>query len=177
MAVFLIRHDKTTANGICYGQTDLDADVAYIESAQKVMAQLPAKPAHVYSSPLNRCAKLAHSCYPNQNILFQPELMEVNFGAWEGKPWQQIERAEINRWAQSPTDFQFPNGEHLLAFQQRVEAIYSHVITLPEDTCVFTHAGVIRLMQALHAGEPWQDWLQRTVPFASVSRLKNNRLS
>ncbi|WP_165901835.1 histidine phosphatase family protein [Reinekea marinisedimentorum] len=169
--MFLIRHDAVAVRGICYGQTDIDAAIAYTESAQKVKAHLPATPAVVYSSPLKRCAKLAEACFPAQHIAFSPELMEVNFGDWEMKPWSEISRASIDRWAQSPTSFQFPNGEHLLAFQHRVEAIYTELTGLPQDTCVFTHGGVIRLMQALRANEPWQNWLQTPAPFAGVVEL------
>lgn len=169
--MFLIRHDKVAVTGTCYGQTDFDAEVAYVKTAAEVMAHLPARPSHVYSSPLKRCAKLASACFAEPPTTFSNKLMEVNFGSWEGKPWGQIARADIDRWAQSPTDFQFPGGEHLLAFRSRVEAIYAELIALPETTCVFTHGGVIRLMQALHANEPWQNWLQSAVPFASVTEL------
>lgn len=102
-------------------------------------------------------------------------LKEVNFGDWEGLLWEQIDRDLIEQWAQQPTRFEFPGGESLLAFEQRVTGIFSQLKTLPEDTCVFTHGGVIRLMLALAENQSWESQLQRPVPFASVTEVKIHR--
>ncbi|WP_406621519.1 histidine phosphatase family protein [Psychrobacter arcticus] len=30
-----------------------------------------------------------------------PELAEINFGEWEGKSWQQIEKQQIDQWCEN----------------------------------------------------------------------------
>lgn len=169
--IYLVRHDQVNAKGQCYGQSDLEAAVDYTTSAEKLLCQLPASPDYIVTSPLKRCAQLALACFPQQHININDELKELNFGDWELKRWGDIERSQIDQWSATPTNFQFPNGESLAQFDQRVQQMYHALQQQTGDCCVFTHAGVIRRMLALHADEPWQDWLQQPVPFASVTPL------
>ena len=125
------------------------------------------------TSPLRRCAQLAKACYPDHLAVDDHRLKEVNFGTWENQPWDNISRADLDRWAQSPTRFQFPKGEHLGEFEQRVTQAFQQYFVEENETVLFTHAGVIRLFIALYTKQPWQACLSKPVPFASVTRLKN----
>ncbi len=60
MRLFLIRHPQPIiAKGLCYGRTDLDVtDDEVKQVAERLISNLPRKAA-LYSSPLQRCAKLA----------------------------------------------------------------------------------------------------------------------
>lgn len=169
MTIYLVRHDKTTAEGLCYGRTDVALAIAPHISAKKLSPQLPTAVKHIFSSPLQRCAKLAVACYPDDEIAYDARLQEANFGDWEATPWHQIERSAIDQWALSPTHMQFPNGESLDEFRTRLDSIWQHLNALTGNRVVFTHAGVIRYFLALSHGQPWQQFLQHPVNYGSVT--------
>ncbi|EAR08120.1 alpha-ribazole phosphatase family protein [Reinekea blandensis] len=170
VTLYLVRHDRVHAPGICYGQTDLASEVPYAETANRLRAQLPAQPDVIVTSPLQRCAKLAQAIYPANPVQADDRWQEVNFGTWEGQRWDDLPRDAIDAWAQTPTDFEFPEGESLHAFRERVTSALNE---LPQDqtVVVITHAGVIRLCRALLLGQSWQQELSTPVHYASISRL------
>ena len=173
MTLYLVRHDQTALAGVCYGQFDIDAQRAYSQTALTIKSKLPTRPTNIITSPLRRCAQLATALYPSADIRHDQRLKEVNFGDWENKAWATINRADLDRWAQSPTRFQFPNGEHLREFEQRVTRAFAHYSVEENETVLFTHAGVIRLILALYTNQPWPTCLSIPVPFASTLKLKN----
>ena len=96
MILHLVRHPKPAiAPGICYGQLDISAEnVAAVATClrDELPPGLP-----VWSSPLQRCRELASLLHPMPKI--DDRLAEMNFGDWEGRPWDSIPRAEIDAWA------------------------------------------------------------------------------
>ena len=50
--------------GICYGQTDLDVTESFFEEAEMILRALPPGIVAVYSSPLQRCTRLARHLFP-----------------------------------------------------------------------------------------------------------------
>ena len=93
MEVILIRHTSVDVPpGVCYGQTDVplkptfEAEAAV--TAENLKTYLPFD--HVYTSPLTRCVRLATYCgYPDAER--DKRIMEINFGDWEMKPFEQNE--------------------------------------------------------------------------------------
>ena len=99
MQCYLIRHTTPkVAIGVCYGQLDLDVTDSFSQEAQAVLAKFKGDhPAVCYSSPLQRCAKLAETL-PFGRPQHDERLKELNFGAWEGQVWDDIPRHEIDHW-------------------------------------------------------------------------------
>src|ERR1700760_2016001 len=82
--IYLIRHTTpAVAKGICYGQTDLDITESFAAEAGIIRQHLPEDIALVYSSPLQRCARLARHLFPTHLVSLQDDLMEVFCGDWE----------------------------------------------------------------------------------------------
>lgn len=78
--------------------------------------------------------------------------MEMNFGTWEGLPWDAIPRAHIDAWAQDLAAIAPGGGESLQQMLARVEQALRHTLSAPEhitDRIWITHAGVIRCVQWL----------------------------
>ena len=60
MEIYLIRHTTpAVGKGICYGQTDLDITDSFKEEVAAIIPHLPDNIQTVFSSPLQRCKKLA----------------------------------------------------------------------------------------------------------------------
>lgn len=171
MSLYLVRHDETVLTGLCYGQTDCHSRVAYTVTAERLRSQLPEQPAFVASSPLVRCSALALALYPEANIHHDSALQEIAFGDWEGEAWDNIDPTALNRWAESPTHFQFPGGEALRDFQRRIATVRQRLLHKPKPAVVISHAGVIRLWLSLHHRQSWASWLGRSIPYASVHAL------
>ena len=91
MQVFLIRHPRPIVGpGICYGRLDVDCyDAPAVANALKPL--LPGG-TRVFSSPLRRARQLAEALSPN--VIVDARLSEIDFGEWEGRHWDAIDRQQ-----------------------------------------------------------------------------------
>lgn len=158
MQVFLIRHPppQITA-GLCYGQLDVPAqDVE--ATAARLREQLPAG-LPVVSSPLQRCRVLAEALHPSPR--FEPGLLEIHFGEWEGRSWDEIGVAALDAWAADLLHHAPPGGESAAAFQVRVVACLDALAAEGGPACVVvTHAGVMRAALGAARDLPAAAWSQ-----------------
>jgi len=156
--VFLIRHPPPQiAAGLCYGQLDVPArDVA--ATAASLRTELPAG-LPVVSSPLARCRALAEALHPAPR--FEAGLMEIHFGDWEGRPWDEIDRASLDAWAADLLHHAPPGGESVAVLQARCVACLDALAAEGLAACaVVTHAGVMRALVGRARGLDAAAWSQ-----------------
>ncbi len=166
LTLYLIRHPRPLiAAGICYGQLDVEAENP-APIVERLRAELPPG-LPVWSSPLQRCRTLAEALHPAPQI--DTRLMELNFGAWEGRPWDAVPRAELDAWAADVAGYASPGGESPRQLQARVLDFVAGLGT--GEHVLVTHAGVIRTLLAQAAGESIADGLRRTADYGSLTRL------
>ncbi|OJU37136.1 MAG: alpha-ribazole phosphatase [Bacteroidales bacterium 45-6] len=146
MKLTLVRHTSVDCKpNVCYGQTDVDVAHSFPQEAEKVRLQLEGTAFDaVFSSPLQRCSKLAAYCgYPQ--AINDKRLMELNFGDWEGIPWNEINDPNLDRWYLDWINTPTTNGE---SFAEQVERVKNFLgglkATTHDQVLAFTHAGVIR---------------------------------
>jgi alpha-ribazole phosphatase len=156
MRLWLVRHAAPCVEaGVCYGRSDVAADPqATLLAAQQVVRDLPADAALV-CSPLQRCTQLAdalRALRPTLSVRTDARLAEMDFGAWEGKPWEAIGQAAIDAWTASFATHRPGGGESVQDFMERVAQAYDEVRQARRETVWVTHAGVIRAARLLHAG-------------------------
>ena len=72
----------------------------------------------VFSSPLQRCRLLAEKL-PHEKLQIADDLMEINFGDWELKYWDEIPINDSLKWTEDFINTAPPNGENLLSMQKR----------------------------------------------------------
>lgn len=99
--------------------------------------------------------------------------MELDFGAWEMRPWADIDRAALDAWAADPLHFMPPAGESVAMLRARVTACLAE---LPDSAILVTHAGVMKLCVATLTGAAQHDWLGLHFAYASVSLIEDGRL-
>jgi broad specificity phosphatase PhoE len=153
--LILIRHGQVEERfeGRFVGSTDAALSPAGLRQARDLAPWLAGKqPGACLCSPLQRCAATARAAVaglPLQPEL-DPDLREVDFGAWEGLGFSDIagkDPAAVDRWARFEPGFQFPGGESIAAFTKRIGAAADRMAAMPQETVVaFTHGGVIRFM-------------------------------
>jgi alpha-ribazole phosphatase len=154
MRLILVRHPQPlVAAGVCYGSTDLEvAPGELARTLAALEAQLPAG-LPVYSSPLRRCAGLAASL--SAAPIVDARLVEMHFGDWEMRAWDDIPRADVDAWAADLVNYQPGGGESVLRMAARIAAFHADLQRqLGDDgeAIVVCHAGAMRLLSACHAG-------------------------
>ena len=152
--IFLIRHTTpAVAKGICYGQTDLDITESFAEEAEAIRRHLPSGIMAVYSSPLQRCSRLARHLFPDHTPALLPQLMEVHCGEWEMRSWDELPKEEVDPWMADFVQVRIPGGESYLDLHQRVTQCWDTIRSTMAvnaggagagDVAIVAHGGVIR---------------------------------
>jgi alpha-ribazole phosphatase len=144
------------ASGRCIGQTDLPVDP---RKARRLAHQIRAAARchglarEVWVSPLQRSRDvgrvLAGWAY---RVHVDARLMELNFGAWDGRPWAQIAWGEVEAW-QADLLHHAPGGvaegESLARLAQRVLAFVQEAQAAGSPRLVVTHGGWLNALQQL----------------------------
>ncbi|MET3132473.1 alpha-ribazole phosphatase [Oxalobacteraceae bacterium GrIS 1.11] len=153
MRLILVRHPQPqVAPGLCYGSTDLAVAPEELARALADLTSRLPQDVPLFSSPLRRCAGLAAVlAYPAFEL--DARLAELDFGDWEMRPWDAIERAEIDAWADDMAGYRPGGGESVLQMAARVAAFHDALLR-KQTSCaiVICHAGTMRLLAARHAG-------------------------
>ncbi|MFZ6648338.1 alpha-ribazole phosphatase family protein [Undibacterium sp. TJN25] len=157
MRLYLIRHPRPElAAGTCYGQADLPADAGHCSEVVAALAQSLPPGARIISSPLQRCSVLAHAlaqAMQSKVPVLDTRLIEMDFGNWEMRRWDDIARAEIDAWAADTVHYPPGGGESVLQMAARVMEFLRDIQRQPDAVVVVVcHAGPIRLMQAYRQG-------------------------
>ena len=170
MPVILVRHTRPAIpEGVCYGALDLDLAPTFDDEAAAVLTALP-RARRLVSSPLRRCRRLAERIGAARDItpVFDERLREFDFGTWEGVPWDDIPRPELDAWAADFFHARPHGGESVRMLHDRVGAAIADYRGSGASHVVVTHAGVIKAALA-RAGHP--DGWKAVVEFGASIRL------
>ena len=183
MKLLLVRHARPLVPpGTCYGASDIPADAQHTAQVARALAgRLPAG-AHVVCSPLQRCAALAAAVAvlrPDVHTRFDGRLREMDFGDWEGRPWQEIAPAEIEAWTADFAHYRPGAGESVACLLARVaralEDTRARALAAGCAPAWITHAGVMRAAMLLAKGQaappPANRWPRRVLRFGQSMEL------
>lgn len=175
MEVYLIRHTQVNIEpGICYGQTDVPLADSFPRECERMQGKLPPiTDWRVYSSPLHRCHTLAQHLNCG-SVNSDHRLMELHFGAWELKRWNEIEAGQAARiWFSDFVNQRCPLGE---SFQE----LFERSVAFWEELChqahpyvlVITHGGVIRALLSYFLKFPLANAMRITIDYGSVTKVR-----
>ena len=155
--LLLVRHAEThVAAGICYGATDVAVPAEATRALAARLAPSIAGDAVLSCSPLRRCAELAQAIEalrPELIAQADTRLTEMDFGAWEGREWSAIARAEFDGWIGNFAEGRpGGTGESTRRLMQRVGDAFDEWQLSNRDAVWITHAGVMRAVQLLQRG-------------------------
>ena len=159
MKLWVVRHAKPLLpSGVCYGSTDVRAeDQATQQAAENLAAVLP-HGLTVRSSTLQRCEHLStylRRLRPDLILKTDPRIAEMHFGAWEGRPWADLPKTEIDAWAADFAHHRPGGGDDVQAFMRRVHAALADELRSGAHEAVWiTHAGVARALRLIAQGIP-----------------------
>lgn len=170
MELFLIRHpEPAVPDGTCYGRSDIglaeDAGVTAARLRNLLPAGIP-----VYTSPLLRCRSVAEQLAPDPTV--DARLVEMHFGEWEMRRWEEIEKAAFDAWVADILNFAPPGGESAAAMLARTLAFLDELRTSEAPAAaVVTHGGVLRVLFAHWLEVPPRRWPRLTFEFGGVSKV------
>ncbi|MEI6557057.1 MAG: histidine phosphatase family protein [Rhodospirillaceae bacterium] len=180
---WLIRHAPVVNHsGRIYGQTDVEADTGDHCAFAALARALPARPVYLVT-PLKRTIQTLAALVAAQgdcsglvNPVIEPDLMEQNFGLWQGMTHAEIQRlrgSEAHRFWLSPARERPENGE---SFTEVVERTGTALETLSRDHAgrdivAVLHGGVIRAALAVALRIDPETALRFSVHNLSLTRL------
>lgn len=167
--LYFLRHTSVAIEkGTCYGHSDIPLSKKFETEA----ALIDAPPvALVYSSPLKRCQLLAEKLYPNQTIIQDDRLKELNFGDYELKRWRSLTSEKATLWRKDPIYSSPPNGE---SFSDLVFRVEQFIESLPnEPILICTHSGVIRAALSIVHDIPLQEAYELNIDYGQLIQISN----
>jgi alpha-ribazole phosphatase len=174
VAFHLIRHlEPQGARDICYGRRDLPCDTTSLASAAAaIRARLPERALRespVFTSPLSRCRALAQVLAAPRTPCIADELIELDFGVWEGIRWDALPRNQLDAWAHDVWHYRPGGGESAAMVEERWRRWCGRVAPHGvESVIVVTHAGVIRAALAAGGTLRREEAASAHIPFGSV---------
>lgn len=174
MQLYLIRHTTPAVPpGVCYGQSEIDVAASFADEIAAIRAKLTGlSPAACYSSPLQRCARLA-SALGFGEPRHDERLKELHFGSWEMQAWDTIPRHELDRWGRFHVNEAPPGGETFADLHRRAKE-FLHDPTVRQHTgpvLAVTHAGVIRALLAEALNLPLNEAFRFHLDYGSITKL------
>jgi len=166
MRIALVRHPLPLIEpGICYGHLDIPVHPDAVIAVDPALAGAN----RVWTSPSRRCRVLAEviATALSAPLTVDARLLELDFGQWEGRPWNDVPRMELDRWAESPATYAPPGGESGSALIARVRDFVATLHNNRQDCAVVSHGGPLKVLSALLDGRP-VDLLAETQPIGSI---------
>ncbi len=169
--LLLLRHTAVSARyaGRCYGRTDVALSAAGLAEARSVAAAVAAEGGFdaVFASPSRRARLLALriGARLGRPVRIELRLAERHFGAWEGRPWDEIWTAEgeaMDGVIDAPDSYRPGGGETTGELAARVLAWFRDLAP-GAAFVVAAHGGPIAALAGSLLGEPPRRWL-RHVP-------------
>jgi alpha-ribazole phosphatase len=166
MKIALLRHPRPLIDrGICYGRLDIPVHPDAPLAADISLAGA----SRVWTSPARRCRVLAEviAAAFTLPLTVDARLQELDFGAWEGMPWDDVPRADLDRWASSPLTFAPPGGESASSLISRIRDFTATLQADGVDCAVVSHGGPLKILSAILDGQPI-DLLTEPQPIGSI---------
>lgn len=111
----------------------------------------------VFSSPLRRCLDTAHVIYPDKEIVPLEDMIEYDFGSFDGKTAEELESHPLFAdWLAGKPGVDPPFGESSAAFAKRIGTGFEKIVdgmlaSGVESVAVVTHGGLIMQLMARYA--------------------------
>lgn len=176
MNVFLIRHTAVyNPKKLCYGQSEIALEENFTSEfnwLEDILHPHILNDALFYSSPLRRCTKLA-SYLSNENYLVDDRILELNFGDWELKEWDDIIPKDLDEWMSDFVHYTIPNGESFMNLYNRVNVFWQEILKLEKSNIfIVSHAGVIRSILASILEFPLEKAFDIAIDYQSITQIK-----
>ena len=173
MEIYLIRHTTPIVSaGQIYGWSEVPLANTFLEEVNSVKKQCDVRFDLVYSSPSVRCTKLADMLNPRAVV--DERLRELHFGDWEGQTWDTVDQNALQIWMDDFVNVCIPGGESMAQMAERLRSFWNELLQNNESkVALVTHAGVIRILLAMHLKMDLTEIFGIKVGYGEVFQIKS----
>ncbi len=133
----------------------------------------------IVTSPLSRCRAFAEALGERHGIPVERDarLMEIGFGAWEGRTAEELlaeDPERLHRFWSDPLNHTPPGAETLPAFRDRVIAAWEDLLArhAGRHLLVVGHAGMMRMILRHVLDMPLERMFRIQIGNAAISRVR-----
>lgn len=176
-----IRHAPvTTDQGRVYGQEDMPADTSDAAVFAALAHALPRQAvwvaSHLKRTHQTAAAIVAAGC-PAVPLIFEPDLAEQHFGAWQGMPREEVygRFADWHRFWLAPAYEAPPGGESFVQVIGRVAGTIERLLKAHSgrDLVLVAHGGTIRAALAIALRLNPDSALSFSIDNCSLTRIEH----
>ncbi len=174
----LMRHGEPEGGQLYRGQIDHPlSELGWQQMRETMPVDKPWQ--QIVTSPLKRCAGFAEELARETGLplAYEPRLMEIAFGDWEGQTAAALEKVDKNAFYafyDDPLNNTPPGAEPLADFQKRIIETWQDLLEQYQQRHVLliAHGGTIRIILAHILDMPLQSIWRLDVPYAGLSRIQ-----
>lgn len=164
--IYIIRHGQTEHNQAhrLQGQSDHPLNETGRQQARQARESLEGISFQtVYSSPLERAIETARIVVPDQEVIVDERLIEIDYGPYEGADLKHLP-AELKEFFQDFIHHQPPQGmESLEQVKQRARSFLEDIQEGSGDVLISTHAvmmkGLLEVLDPQSNGQYWSTFV------------------
>jgi broad specificity phosphatase PhoE len=167
--IHLVRHGQTVMNAQVRFRGRLEVplnEVGRAEAQQAARSLVGSGIVSVYTSPLGRAREVAEAIALHNgvgSVRRQPDLMNLDYGAWEGLTKEEaaaVDPAEWERYVSDPERAVCPEGERVADAADRVVAALRAIAAAHpgQSVAAVSHGVMLRLAVLRVAGASEDDW-------------------
>ncbi|MBN2738624.1 MAG: alpha-ribazole phosphatase family protein [Spirochaetales bacterium] len=181
MDFYCLRHPRPDIEpATCYGQRDIPLNTNYQMELQRLFPEISAlvnsgKISCIYTSPLSRCKEPAAFISKAFHLPFKvdPLLMEISFGEWEGKSFDELWAKDSNyqNWCSNWKSARPPGGESLSDLLDRAGNFIKN--NSLNNSLIITHSGLIRSFYHILYQKKISDFFNPNPNFGSLIYFEN----
>jgi len=176
MTLLLARHGECTASGTYCGRTDAPLTEKGRQQAAALAQVLAPYPISAcFTSPLLRALETARVALDGRDVplSIDQRLREVDFGAWEGLKYAEIEQSWpklIPAWLADPSGVDIPEGEPFSSLRRRVRAFLSEHAqsALSDNILIVAHGGPLAVIGLELLNRPGTDFFNHVPSLGSL---------
>ena len=168
-----IRHAPVAVERIFYGRTDVPTTLGASRAAAQIEPDVTAfAPGTIWSSDAVRCrepAALLAKRLGGVPHRIDERLREFSYGAWEGRAWDAVPRAQVEEWMDAWLTRSPPGGERVAEFTARVAEWWREL--RPGRHFLMAHAGVVHCLDVAAGGLSWEETIEQRLDFLAAKEF------
>lgn len=180
--MYLVRHGRTRWNEErrLQGVSDIDVSEGGLRETEETARFFRWQDiAEVWTSPLIRCRRLADAIVedrPGVVLRTEKDLVESNFGKWEGLTAAEIAQrypVEWQAYSRDRMNFRAPGGEAFTEVAHRVLQVFRRAMQAKGPVVLVTHYNVLIAILAYIEGMPVSGLVDMPYPPGGVTKVEH----
>lgn len=190
MKLIVARHGQSVLNSkgknIYQGVIDSELTEDGRKQAEMLASRLKNHKIEViYTSPLKRAmetARIIQKTHPEADFIVEKDLMEINYGIFEGLSRDEIMEKHSDVWEERSRDkfnYRIPEGESFPEAEERIIRVLTRILKDKRDSLVIAHGTINKLIfkNLMKKGMEDMDKIRQNNTSVSIFKIKGDEVS